>query len=130
MLWILLSIFVLPKQERLSTYGVTDKTKSVLVVENNSAFYIRGVDIAGEVEEKWVNLILHGDKMAYTIPPGTYTLTVHYSSRKSAEDYAVYYVSNKISSQFSVIMNRVVIFSLDDGKNYAVTYHPPDLNKK
>jgi hypothetical protein len=124
---------LIPKKESLaSTYGITDKEKSALVINNNSSFFILGVEITGSAETWWNDLISYSSQKVYPISPGSYTVSIHYSDHTSLDDlsFMEWYVSSYVSDDFEVVKGRAVIYLLEGGSSSGMTYTPPDLNKK
>ena len=135
-----------------SRYGVTDRTKAALVVQNNTdCFYIIGVQITrtdgrswdlgtDASEEKKVFPIEHGERTAegniigggqeaFPIEPGAYRLDVTYSDLRSLADIPSvgFYVVNSLPSAFSAGRGSVVRFTLAGGHSGGAMYTPPEL---
>ena len=120
----------IPPVQQAASYGVTDKTKSVLVIHNNtSEFYILSVDVKGEITHKFTGLISKGDTKAYILPPGVYSLTVHYSDRTNFSNmgFMEWYVDGVKLADFKVKKGRAAIFSLYGGDVQGMFYDPPEL---
>jgi len=119
---------------RSSTYGVTDPTKAVLVIEDRTvAFHIIGTKITREDGQSWdLGRISGGRQGVFPIEPGDYTLEVEYCDHPSLEAVASlsWYVHNTKSAEFSVIKKRATIFHLEGGNVSGIFYTPPELNRE
>ena len=118
------------KEYRASTYGITDKEKSALVIQNTSYFNILDVIITGDATTQWNELVTA--QKVYTISPGKYTVSIHYSDHTSLDNlgFMEWYVSSIASSDFEVAKGRAVVFILEGGHSSGMMYDPPDLVKK
>ncbi|MDP2965227.1 MAG: hypothetical protein Q8N39_04205 [Pelolinea sp.] len=130
--FLVIGALYVPPAQRAVTYGVTDKDKSALVIHNNtSEFYILSVDVEGEITQKFTGVILQGDYKAYVLPPGDYSLTVHYSDRTSFTNKGFgsieWYVDGVKLTEFTIRKGRAAIFSLRGGDVRSMTYDPPTL---
>jgi hypothetical protein len=122
--------FIVPKSQRASTFGVTDKEKSALVVYNKtSEFYILAVEVKGEITHKFTNAIWPGDYKAFVLPPGDYKVTINYSDRTSFSptSYIEWYVDGDKLADFTVKKGRAVIYALKGGDVKGMFYDPPTL---
>jgi len=120
----------IPSVQRAAAYGVTDKTKSALVIHNNtSEFYILYVDVKGALNHKFTGVIAAGDYKTYTLPPGDYSMTVHYSDRTNFSNMGLMerYVDGVKLADFTVKKGRAAIYSLKGGDVQGMFYDPPDL---
>jgi hypothetical protein len=128
--FLVIGALYVPPAQRATTYGVTDKDKSALVVHNNtSEFYVLYVDVKGEITQKFAGLIARGEYKAYILPPGAYSLTVHYSDRSSLANlgFMEWYVDGVKLADFTVKKGRAVVFSLKGGDVKGMSYDPPTL---
>jgi hypothetical protein len=130
--FVLISSQIVDKRYLASTYGVSDKNRSVLVVENSSVFYILKVTLSGEADKTWEIIILPSDHLVKTISPGEYTIAIYYSDHQNLDSIGGFdwYVSSHKSTKFSVMKGRAVIFSLEGGHTSGIMYTPPDLEEK
>jgi hypothetical protein len=127
---LLIGALYVPPAQRAATYGVTEKDKSVLVIHNDTAeFYVLSVDLKGALTEKFFGPINQGDTKAYAIPPGAYSLTIHYSDHSSFSNmgFLEQYVDGVKQANFSVKKGRATIFSLRGGDVRGLFYDPPVL---
>jgi hypothetical protein len=128
--FLVIGVLVVPKSQRASTYGVTEKEKSALVVYNKTAeFYILSVDVTGEITHKFTGVVAQGQYKAYVLPPGAYSLTVRYSDRTTFTDpgFIEWYVDGVKLADFTVKKGRAAIFALQGGDVQGMFYDPPDL---
>ncbi len=128
----LISSLIVPKQYRASTYGVTDKSTSVLVLENHSVFYILDVTLDGGTKKTWNEIATFEGHKIITLSPGTHTVSIHYSDHSDLSDlgFMEWYVSSNSSKEFTMEKGRAIIFSLEGGSSSGMMYNPPDLVKK
>ena len=118
---------------RASNFGVTEKGKSALVIQNKtSAFYILDVSITGDASQEWKQLIGKGAQKVFTLDPGAYTLSIHYSDKADLSDlgFLTWYVSAHKSAEFEVKKGRAMVFVLEGGDTMGMMYDPPDLFTK
>ena len=118
---------------RASRYGITDKEKSALVVENNTnEFYILGVSISGDESQEWVTLIEMGQQQVFSINPGSYKLNIRYSDYADQENlgFLTWYVDASKTIDFGIRKGLAAIFSLQGGDVSGMMYNPPDLVSK
>jgi len=116
-----------------SRYGISDKTKSALVIENNtSEFYILGVSISGDQSQAWATIIPMGEEQVFSINPGSYQLKIRYSNHADLENlgFLTWYVDAQKSIDFGIRKGLAAIFSLEGGDVSGMMYDPPDLISK
>ena len=129
-IFLVIGALAVPKSQRASTYGVTDKESSALVVYNKtSEFFILSMDLKGETTEKFTGTISPGEFKAYPLSPGTYDLIIHYSDRTnfSSTSYIEWYVDGVALADFEVKKGRAVIYALKGGDVKGMFYDPPKL---
>ena len=147
-----LAAWAILRDSSAAAYGMTDRTRAALVVQNKSnAFYILGVSITGAdgqsvglVEDAsragYVFPILPGERIdefnyeggergVFVIEPGDYTLEVEYSDHASLAEIseAVLYVHKWVQAEFSAAAGRAVVFTLAGGSQIGGMYEPPEL---
>jgi hypothetical protein len=123
--------YLFSNRHRASSFGVTEKGKSALVIQNKSDFFILDVTIQkqNEKEQKWEELISKGGQKVFTIEPGSYDLYVHYSDHAYIPNMG-FYVSNTESATFSVGKGSAAKFVLEGGMALGAVYRPPNLVEK
>lgn len=128
----LISSLIVPKQYRASTYGVTDKSKSVLVLEDHSIFYILDITLDSKTKKTWNEITTFEGRKIITLSPGTHQISIHYSDHTdlSGLGFMEWYVSSIKTAEFTAVKNRAVILSLEGGSSSGMMYDPPDLVKK
>jgi hypothetical protein len=128
----LFSSLIVKKEYRSSTYGVGDRNLSALVVQNNSVLFILDVQLTGDADKTWDSLIRPASQKSFSISPGDYTVSIHYSDHEGLSSVGSldWYVSSYESAKFSVAKGRAVIFSLEGGHTGGIMYTPPDLDQK
>ncbi len=128
----LISSLIVPKQYRASTYGIIDKSTSVLVLEDHSVFYILDVTMDGGTKKIWNEIATFEGHKIITLSPGTHAVSVHYSDHSDLSDlgFMEWYVSSILSKEFTVEKGRAVILSLEGGSSSGMMYDSPDLVKK
>lgn len=127
---ILAGMLIVPENQQAATYGVTDKEKAALVIENRSSdFYILDLKVSGAHEQEFDVLITNGQQRTFEIPPGAYSLSVHYADRPSLDDlpFMTWYVSALKKAEFEVRAGRAARFRLEGGHTSGMMYDPPDL---
>jgi heme/copper-type cytochrome/quinol oxidase subunit 2 len=126
----LLSMVIVPRSAKASTYGITDKDQAALVIYNRTAdFYVLDISLQDGTGKKLTNLIHRGDFGVFEIPPGEYSVIVHYSDEANLDNlsYMEWYVSSVIKKEIEVKAGRAVRFTLTGGDVSGMFYEPPEL---
>ena len=117
---------------RAETYGITDKDKAALVIQNNTShFFVLDLKLDGELISDKV-IMAKGTQGVVAIPGGQHELVIHYSDRINLSNIPSFefYVSSILKENFYVAVGRAAVYSLEGGDAQGMFFTPPKLQGK